>query len=593
MTELTPEHSIEEGMKLHRQGRLKEADQIYRQILRDRPGFPPALHLLGVIATQIGNLPAAVDLIRKALVGDPNQAEYWGNLGTTYRRLGNLDQAIPCFHNALALQPNFSHALNNLGVALRDKGMYAEAVAAFKKALAANPGFWEAQSNLGGTYHLMGRYSDAIDVLRQAIAINPQEPSIHNNLAVNLRILGKPEQAMPLLQESIRLDPNYADGHNTLAAALMDAGEYDEAERHALRAIELNPQLPEAYGNLGALYKITGRFEEALEANRKALAVNPQFAGAYWNMSLIHLLRGNFVEGWPLYEWRLKVPQLNSPSYPFARWDGSDLRGKRILLVVEQGLGDTIQFIRYLPRVAAMGAKIYLGVQNELVELLKGPCKVEKFILHGETCPASDFHISILSLPFIFKTDLDSIPNVVPYLNPPSELARQWKRKMPPADNRLRVGLVWAGRPTHRNDRERSLKLSQFLPLASDDVLFCSLQKGDAGQQAKTPPPGMQILDFTAELRNFADTAALIAHLDLVIAVDTAVAHLAGAMGKPVWLLLTKVPDFRWMLDREDSPWYPTMRLFRQKSAGDWAETIGRVAEALRETAQKRAAEKR
>jgi tetratricopeptide (TPR) repeat protein len=584
MVELTLIQAIQEGVRLHREGRLSDAETVYRQILLRQPDFHPALHLLGVLASQGNNQPAAIELITKALARDPKQPEYWINLGTAFRRMANPDQAITCYRNALALDPNSEYALNNLGVALRDKGLYVESIAAFKKALAINPRNFEAQNNLGGSYHLAGRHGDAAEALRTAMAMNPGDPTVYNNLAVNLRILGETDEAIPLLREAIQLDPNYADAHNTLSAALMDAGKYDAAMEHAQRAAELNPNLAEALANVAALYQVMGKLDEALESNRKAIAVNPRFAGAYWNLGLIHLLRGNFAEGWPLYEWRLRVPQLQAPGYPLKRWDGSSLQGKRILLGMEQGLGDTIQFIRYVPQVAALGAKIYLAVQNELVDLIQESIKAERFCLHGEPGPACDFYCPIMSLPLMFKTELDSIPHSVPYLNPSTELAQRWERKMPPTtDKRLRVGLVWAGRPTHRNDRERSIQLSQLAPLISETVLFFNLQKGDAGKQAKTPPARMEILDYSGELENFAETAALIAQLDLVIAVDTAVAHLAGAMGKPVWVLLMTVPDFRWMMDREDSPWYPTMRLFRQKTSGQWSEVIGRVAEALRE----------
>ena len=589
MVELTIAEAIQEGARLHREGRYGDAETVYRQILLREPDFHPALHLMGVLALQRNNQPAAIELFTKALARDPKQPEYWINLGTAYRRMANPDQAIACYRNALALHPNSEHALNNLGAALRDKGMYAESIAVLKRALAINPNCFETQNNLGGSYHLAGRYGDAVAALRAAMAINPGDATVYNNLAVNLRMQGRPEETIPQLREAIRLDPNYADAHNTLSAALMDAGEYEEAMVHAQRATELNPRLAEALANVGALYKVMGKLDEALESNRKAIAVNPRFAGAYWNLGLIHLLRGNFAEGWPLYEWRLKVPQLQAPTYPLKRWDGSSLHGKRILLGMEQGLGDTIQFIRYVPQVAAMGAKIYLAVQNELVDLIRASIQVERICLHGEPGPPCDFYCPIMSLPLMFKTELDSIPNSLPYLNPPSELTLHWQLKMPRStDTRLRVGLVWAGRPTHRNDRERSIELSQLAPMSSPNVLFFSLQKGGAGQQARTPPAGMEILDFSAELGSFADTAALIAQLDVVIAVDTAVAHLAGAMGKPVWVLLMKVPDFRWMMDREDSPWYPTMRLFRQKTAGDWDETIARVADALRERASKK-----
>jgi hypothetical protein len=357
---------------------------------------------------------------------------------------------------------------------------------------------------------------------------------------------------------------------------------FDEAIAMAERAIELEPKVADPLINLGWLYNVVGRNDEAIAACERAVALDPNNGPAYWNMGLTRLLLGDFERGWELHEWRKKCVGFNFPPHPQPHWAGEPLAGKTILLWFEQGLGDTIQFVRYVPKVAELGAKILLSVQPELRRLVEGRIRADEYLPPRQPSPTADFQSSLMSLPFVFKTRLETIPSATPYLAPPPELVARWKERIAPYSHRLCVGLAWAGRVGHINDAMRSMHIRQLAPLASTGAALFSLQKWKIGMGASAPDPAMQLIDWTAEFADMADTAALISNLDLVIAVDTAVAHLAGAMNKPVWLLLPKAPDWRWLLDREDSPWYPSMRLFRQETLGDWESVVGRLVDELK-----------
>ncbi len=387
----------------------------------------------------------------------------------------------------------------------------------------------------------------------------------------------------PPIVRRIALEPSYAEAHSNLGNALASNGQFDDAIAAHRQAIALKPNYAEAHSNLGNALAGKGQLDSAIAAHRQAIALNPNLSEAHKNLALALLARNDFQEGWEEYEWRWKCKELPFPrDSAQPQWDGSSLEGRTILLHAEQGFGDAIQFIRYLPMVAQRGGKIIIACQGELQRLFQTMAEGCHIVVVGPSPPAFDFHCPLLSLPRAFATTLANIPNIVPYLQADAEDARRWQRRLADHCSIVKVGLVWAGKAAHKNDRNRSMKLARLAPLAqAPGVLFFSLQKGEAAVEGKTPPASLELIDWTEELKDFADTAALIANLDLVIAVDTAVAHLAGAMGKPVWTLLPFVPDWRWMLERKDSPWYPSMRLFRQPSLGDWDSVVTRVAEAL------------
>jgi len=550
MTPLTIQQVFDLATQHHQAGRLQEAERLYRQVLARQPEHADAMHNLAVIALQVGRNDAAVEMIRRAIVLNPNHSEAHYNLGTALQNKGQLDEAIAAFRQAIALNPNLPEAHNNLGNALKDKEQFDEAIAAY----------------------------------RQAISLSPNFPEAHNNLGVALKDKGQLDEAIAACRRAIALRPNYAEAHYNLGNALKEKGQPDEAIAAYRRAIALNPKLPEAHSNLGNALKDKGQLDEATIAYRQATALGPNLPEGHHNLSLSLLARGEFQQGWEEYEWRWKCKDFPSPARNFVQpqWDGCPLEDRTVLLHTEQGLGDAIQFIRYLPLVAQRGGRIILECQAELQRLFQtiaGSCQI---VARGQPLPAFDLHCPLQSLPRVFGTNLANIPNIVPYLHADAEDARRWQHRLASHSPNVRVGLAWAGSPTHKNDRNRSIKLARLAPLGqAPGVRFFSLQKGEAAAEAKTPPPGMELVDWTEELKDFADTAALIDNLDLVIAVDTAVVHLAGAMGKLVWTLLPFVADWRWLLERQDSPWYPTMRLFRQPRIGDWDSVVTRVVEAL------------
>jgi tetratricopeptide (TPR) repeat protein len=333
----------------------------------------------------------------------------------------------------------------------------------------------------------------------------------------------------------------------------------------------------EAYNNLGLILEATGRPAEAVTYYERAIALRPDFAQAHWNLSLVLLAMGNFSRGWDEYEWRLKTPELTGEGNRFSRplWNGEDLRGKTILLHAEQGFGDAIQFIRYAPLLASLGGQILFECKPALKRLFNEVKAIHEIILRGESLPQYDFHCPLLSLPCRFRTSQVEIPLAAPYLSPDKGLVEDWRQRMPNTGSALKVGLMWAGSPGNRNDLNRSISLSQLDLLGTvENVVFFNLQKGSGEAQANNPLANLNFIGLKEDIGDFASTAALIAHLDLVICVDTSVAHLTGAIGKPAWVLLPFAADWRWLLDREDSPWYPSLHLFRQRKIGDCARSL-------------------
>ncbi len=436
-----------------------------------------------------------------------------------------------------------------LGVFLQEKGFFDEAVLHYQKAISVNPNFIEAHFNMGVAYQQLGEHEKAILAYQQVIALNSENPKAHLNLGIAFKELGLYEEALKSLKTALKIKPDYA----------------------------------MALYNLGNVYLAKGQYNEAMDYYKKTISIDQEYAEAHWNIALLNLLSGNFKEGWQGYEWRWKLGNLAvKKNFNKPEWDGSDINGKTILIYTEQGFGDTIQFIRYVPLIAKQNAKVIIECEKELIALLRNVEGVYDIFPKESKLPDFDFHCPLLSLPLKFNTTIDTIPSQIPYINVDAELMKKWRAKIP-ANSKLNVGLTWAGNPELRRDYNRSCSFDDLSHLLNiPDINFYSLQKGEAFYQILNNPEGIKVLDYTDELNDFADTAALIQNLDLVISVDTAVAHLAGALGRPVWTLLPFVPDWRWMLDREDSPWYPTMRLFRQPSIGDWKSVIERVKDELK-----------
>ncbi len=465
-----------------------------------------------------------------------------------HQRTGRLAEAEPILRRVLKSQPRNTDALYLLGLLTQGTRRFAESAELFQRAVHENPRSAKYLVNLGLSLGGMGlgRTREATDALRAAVAIDPDIPAAWSNLGNEFRNDLKFEEAIDAYRRALRLKPDFADAHLNLGASLQ----------------ETEPTL-----------------QPAIDAYEKAISLQPDFATAHWNLGFALLLSGDYPRGLAEYEWRLKVRSIAEPrNFPEPRWDGGDPAGKRILIHSEQGLGDTIHISRYIPMLAQRGALVILECPILLMGLFRNLPGLAQILAPGKPLPPFDLYCPIMSLPLMFTTTLATIPWPGPYLHADPKLAEQWSQRMPPDPNRPRIGLVWAGRPDNKIDHKRSMRLDQFAPLSAiKNARFFSLQKGPAAAQTRRPPAGMELIDHTNDLRDFADTAAMIANLDLILTVDTSVAHLAGALGRRTWILLPRSPDWRWMLDREDSPWYPTLRLFRQKNRGDWGELMERV----------------
>ena len=464
-----------------------------------------------------------------------------------------------------------------IGLSLRQAGRLREALTHFHAAIDARPGFAAAWREWAVTQASLGAMEDALYGYREVVRLQPDDAPSWFQIGLLLRRSRAIEESLVPLRETLRINPKHAEAHNSLGNTLSDLGQRAEAETHYREAIRYHPAFPEAHNNLGIALAGRGAFAESLALYDRAIELSPNYAAAHLNRSLVRLLMGDFAGGWVDYEWRLKMTGAPARFKPPV-WDGSPLAGRTILLHADQGYGDTIHLIRYAPLVKAGGGKVVVECQAPVLRLLESAAGVDRLILRGTPLPAFDVQAPLLSLPGILGTRLETIPATIPYLFPEPVLAERWQRELQPLAG-IRIGIVWQGHPTHPGDRERSAPLDRFGTLAAiDGVSLVSLQV-DAGREQRAT---FNLFDVGDRLTSFAETAAVIASLDLVITVDTAVAHLAGALGKPVWVLLPPVPDWRWLLDREDSPWYPTMRLFRRAQEEDWQAVFGRVTEALR-----------
>jgi tetratricopeptide (TPR) repeat protein len=575
----------------YRQGRMGEAERLCRSVLAKRPGHFVALNLLGHLAGASGHMQQAAAYFHQATTANPKSHIGHVNEGAMLASLGRHTEALACFDRAAKLEPKNPRIATNRGSALAVLGRPLEALAEFDRAIALDPTGIEAYTNKAGVLQSLLRHAEAIDALDRAMDIKPDDASLHIVRALVLEEMGRSEEALADSETALRLDPNNDRSHLAHAAALHGLHRPEEALGSFDRALAIAPNNVRLIAGRATLLYELDRFEEALAACALAKGLAPDDAEALCTESAIRLAVGDFEGGWPAYEWRWRRfdrassrPEIDQPL-----WLGeTDLTGKRILLHAEQGLGDTLQFCRYAPLVAQK-AMVVLEVQQPLVRLLGSLGGVARIIGKGDPLPDVDFHCPLMSLPLAFGTRLENIPDEIPYLRPDPARVTAWQQRLAGLPGR-HVGLVWAGSPAlggNRGsdlDRRRSITLDHLAGLREvPGIRLVSLQKGPPAVQTRSPPAGLDVTDWTDELTDFADTAALVAALDLIISVDTAVAHLAGALGKPVWILHRFDACWRWLRGREDSPWYPTARLFRQSTPADWSAPIRALIEALRE----------
>ncbi len=535
------------GLAHHQQGELEQAKVAYERMLVLQPGHADALHMLGVMAMQSGNHALAADLISLAVQNNPLNASAQLNLGLAFKELQRYDEAVVSFSQAIALKADYAQAFSSRGLALHAAGRLGEALLDFDKAIELQPGDVHAWNNRGVVLQDQLRWDDAAQSYAHAIAAQPGFAQAHYNLGNALRALGRFEAALASYDTAIALQ---ADG--------------DRAH---------------AFNNRGLALQELQRSTQAIESYDAAIACSPDYADAYWNKSIELLLCGDFAQGWKFYEWRWRRDAFSSRKrdFPQPLWLGdAPLNGRTVLLHAEQGLGDSIQFCRFAREVTALGAKVLLEVPRPLMTLFETLEGTKQLFEKGSALPHFDYHCPLLSLPLAFQTRLANIPSLSPYLASTAARREFWQRHLGPP-SKPRVGLVWSGNVRDRDDLQRSLTLKALLPYLPPGLEYICLQKElrPADQDAMQANP---IRFFGAHIQDFSDTAALCDMVELVISVDTSVAHLAGALGKPTWILLPYAPDWRWMLDRDDSPWYPSARLYRQGSDRSWTPVLERVA---------------
>jgi len=541
------------GVAFHQANRFEEAEAAYKNVIAADPRHFNALGFLGAILVQRGDNAEAVLRLRRSLQINPSQPLALINFGCALQNLKQYDEALQTFDKAVAINPRFTEAHNNRGTVLEALGRYSEALASYDQALALAPNYANAHYNRAGVlFKNLGRYQDALESYDRAIALNP----------------------------------GHAEAYANRGAVLREFDRYSEALADYDRAVALKPTHVESLNSRGVVLQDMRLYGDALASFESALTVAPDFAEAQWNKSLLKILRGEFEEGWRLYEsrWETVALRTRKRHFPQPLWLGQeDIAQKTILLHAEQGMGDTIHFCRYARMVKARGATVVIEAPEALRDLVSTLDESIQVVASGQPLPNFDYHCPFMSLPLAFNTTLATIPAEAPYLAANEAKRARWQARLGPRMH-PRVGLVWSGGRAHKNDRNRSIPLETMLPLLSLPVEFHCLQKEVREADRAILESQARIAIHDGDLHDFTDTAALISGMDLVISVDTAIAHLAGAMGKELWVLVPHAPDFRWMTERTDSPWYPTARLFRQNDPGNWPPVVRDIVAALRES---------
>jgi tetratricopeptide (TPR) repeat protein len=558
-----------------------------------------------------------VEHLQRSLALQPGRFDVHCNLGVAFFRLGRFEEAIACYREALRLQPASASAHNNLGNALRAANRSAEAVEPLREALHLRPDFPEAHCNLGQVLATLGKTDEALEAYQQALRLRPDFATAHRKKGILLAQKDQPADAISCLREATRLEPNSDEAFFHLGNALRETGQLEEAIASYQTALRLRPESiatannlgvslvelqryaeadavyrsalrhapdhPTTLNNLGVALKGTHQLDEAQDCFARVLRTDPDHVEAHRNRAMTWLLAGDFARGLPEYEWRLRQPGRDVAPFGKPRWDGSPLAGRTILLHTEQGLGDTLQFVRYGALLREQGTRVLLLAPRVLAPLLRSCPAIDQVVVPGEAVPSCDVQAPLMSLPWLCRTTLDTIPRQIPYLTVDEGRIQRWAGVLRSLQG-FRVGIAWQGSPHYVADRGRSIPLCHFRSLAEvEGVRLVGLQKGPGLEQLAGVD--FPVISFDRQMDEgggaFLDTAALMRNLDLVVTSDSAVAHLAGALGVRTWLVLGVTPDWRWLLDREDSPWYPTLRLFRQTAVGEWEPVFTRVAEEL------------
>ncbi len=606
-----PNPRIQEALDLHQSGRLAEAAELINQLLIFYPKNAQLLTHLGTICLQQGNTEQGVRTLEKSLLVSPHQpmahlnlanglatlkgfekaliqydraialqptAEAYFNRGTVLRELNRPEEALASFDHAMTLKPDFAEAYIHRGLALQKLKRTEEALINYDRALSLKPGTAEVHFDRGNAFMELKRMEEALACFNQAISLRPTFVEAYNNRGAVLQDLDRPEDALASYEGAIAVQPARPEAYNNRGTVLRKLKRLEEALAAHDQAIALKPDFVEAHNNRGAVLQELKRLDEALIAHDRAIGLHPDFVEANWNKALLKLLMGNYLEGWRLYEWRSKPRHFAQPL-----WSGDEpLEGRTLLVHTEQGFGDVIQYGRYAPLLEKRGAKVILEVPGALLPVFSTLPGNLTLVASGKALPSFDLYCPLMSLPKAFKTTVETIPGDTPYLFADPIKNTSWSEKLGPKAT-PRIGLAWSGKTLHPNDHNRSIPFEALSPLFDLPFEFHSLQKDyreKVGEKLKNLP---NLQDHHLDLNDFSDTAALISEMDLIVSADTSVAHLAGAMGKPIWIMIPYLPDYRWLLDRTDSPWYPAATLFRQPAFDDWKSVISAIVRRLQE----------
>jgi tetratricopeptide (TPR) repeat protein len=542
---------------------------------------------LATIAFQKGNLEVGIEIIARSLRINPNQANALNNQGNALQYLNRPDEALASYDRAIALNPNWAEAYYNRGVLLKELNLLEKSTASFDCAIALKPDYAEAYCGRGNVFERRKKLEEALKSYDRGIELKRDWADAFYNRGNVLHELKRLDESLESYDRAIVLKPGYAEAYCNRGIVLSDLRRLNDAEASYERAILYQPHFVLAYSNRGSVLRSLKRLDEAIESYDCAIALSPDFADARWGSAISKILTGNYTEGWKLYEWRWKTDEfINSQRhYNKKLWLGDLIIKDKVLFIYrEQGFGDYIQFIRYALLAEQAGARVILEVPAPLMALVSTLKGNFTLVETGAPLPEFDYHCPVMSLPLAFKTTVETIPAQIPYLYADEAKKKQWCKNFG-EKTKPRIGLVWSGTPNHRNDHNRSFPLRQLSDLLDLPFEFHSLQKDVRAVDIDALEEFSQVHQHQDDLLDFSDTAALVEQMDIVISVDTSVAHLAGAMGKSLFVLLPYVPDYRWMLDRSDSPWYPTARLFRQPALYDWDSVIAEVGQVLMEGA--------
>lgn len=584
---LDPQHAesfYNLGIALKAMDRPAEAANSIRKAIELRPNYVEAIRTLTQLEIANGNWQEAIHGAQLAAQANPQEFSGHMRLAECHMRMKQFPEAIVAFQAALAIEADHLVALNGLGLAYKAVLKLDEAEKTLARVIELDPQNFPALANLGTVYQGQKNFDKAIEKYREAIKLKPDSAEAHNNLGGALKEQGELEDARVHCEKAIELKPDLASAHCNSAALAQLQGDFDSAIAGYQKALEIQGDLNEGHLGLGSAYAQLGQLKQARACYSRSLFFDPKNAEARLYRGIIGLLDGDLENAWSDYEWRWQTPENSRRKIAAPRWDGSDLKDRSMLLHAEQGLGDTLQFVRYGKQIRERGGKLIVECQKALLPLLSRLDWIDQLVAQGETLPPFMCHVPMLSIPGVLGTNIDNIPGEIPYLTADPDLVEKWRESLSEIEG-CKIGIAWQGNPDFKQDKFRSIPLSRFSELLDiEGARFISLQKGfgeEQIQKLERPERLMVLENVDTDEGAFMDTAAILGHLDLFITSDSAIAHLAGALGIPTWLILPYAPDWRWFLKREDTPWYPSMRLFRQTEFNCWDGVFQKLARAL------------